>query len=128
MGKVRREERGGLRDAVVETVEQLHLPCMSTTGSGAETLKMRGGFHTTSLSQSAYFPKTTMIALLSHASELLGSVDLAPGLSGLQIISLTEPSTYEPIGLPRTLLFLKFPGCVPLVCFKHIDRILRGGC
>lgn len=56
-----------------------------------QTLKKRGGFHTTGLTGAAYFPKTTMTTLLFCAAELLGSMGLAPGLWGLEIISRLSP-------------------------------------
>lgn len=56
-----------------------------------QTLKKRGGFHTTGLTEAAYFPKTTMTMLLCCATEILSSIGLAPGLCGLQIISRLSP-------------------------------------
>lgn len=110
---------GSTLDAVVES----SCTCPVCQQQALEqTLKKRGGFHTTGLTQAAYFLKTTMTTLLCGAPELLGSTGLAPGLCGLQIISRLSPFTYKLIGLPHVPLFsvpLKFPGCFPTVCFTH---------
>lgn len=79
---------GVLLDAVAES----SCTCPVCQQQGLEqTLKKRGGFHTTGLTEAAYFPKTTMTTLLCCATELLGSIGLAPGLCGLQIISRLSP-------------------------------------
>ena len=80
--------RGVPLDAVVES----SCTCPVCQQQGLEqTLKKRGSFHTTGLAEAAYFPKTTMPTLLCCTTELLGSIGLAPGLCGLEIISRLSP-------------------------------------
>lgn len=79
---------GFLLDAVVES----SCTCPVCQQQGLEqTLKKRGGFHTTGLAEAACFPKTTMTTLLSCVAKLLGSIGSAPGLCGLEIISRLSP-------------------------------------
>lgn len=79
---------GALLDAVVQS----SCTCpVCQQQSLEQPLKKRGGFHTTGPSEVAFLPKTTMTTLLSCSTKLLGSIDLAPGLCGLEIISRLSP-------------------------------------
>lgn len=102
---------GVLLDAVVES----SCTCPVCQQQGLEqTLKKRGGFHTTGLAEAAYFLKTTMTTLLFCATELLGSIGLAPGLCGLEIISRLSP-------LHTSLLDFLMSPCF---CGSKVSRML----
>lgn len=110
--------------------EQLHLPCMSTTGSGADTQEERWLSH----------PWPHSGCLLSKDNNDHAAL-LRPGAFSLYRLGawsvwprdylLTEPlyiQAYWTSSCPLFFVPLKFPGCFLTVCFTHRDRIPRGGC
>lgn len=109
---------------------QLHLPCMSTTGSGADTQEERWLSH--------HWPHWS--CLLSkdnndHAARLCYGAFRLYGLGAWSVwppdYLPTEPlyiQAYWTSSRPLVFVALKFPGCFLTVCFTHRDRIPRGGC